>query len=391
MVKDFGAFAKKEVVLEPLNTGELSGLSFAVKDVFAIKGHQSTAGNPDWLKTHPAAASTAFSLSLLLNNGARLEGTTITDELMYSLNGENFYYGTPINPKDPKRIPGGSSCGSAVAVAAELTDFAIGTDTGGSVRIPSSYSGIYGIRPTHNIVDMEGVIPLAKSFDTVGWMARDAETLRKVGNVLIKEEGSREPFTRILMADDAWELIEPNAKEALLTELKKWQTASLTHSQTVLANEGLADWAETFRMLQGREIWEEHGKWIEKYKPSFGPGIAERFQWASTLAEADMSPFIKKRRMIQENMEKLLKDDGLLIIPTSPGKAPLLNLSVEELELRRSRTFQLCCIAGLTGFPQVNIPLAEVDGVPVGVSVIAGKGQDKKLLQFIASLEANKR
>ena len=393
MVKDFGAYADKEVVREPLNKGELSGLSFAVKDVFGIKGHRSTAGNPDWLKTHPEAQETAPSIGLLLNSGARLEGTTITDELMYSLNGENFHYGTPINPKDPKRIPGGSSCGSAVAVAAGLTDFAIGTDTGGSVRIPSSYCGIYGIRPTHDFVNIEGVIPLAKSFDTVGWMARDAETLWKVGNVLIEEEQEKEtaPFTRIIMAEDAWELIEPNAKEALLAELKNLETSSLPHYQEILADEGLTEWAETFRMLQGREIWEEHGDWIKQYNPSFGPGIAERFQWASTLAEADTAPFLEKRRMIQEKMEKLLKNDGLLIIPTSPGKAPLLNLSVEELELRRSRTFQLCCIAGLTGLPQVNIPLAEVDGVPVGVSVIAGKRQDKRLLQMVASLEVNKK
>ena len=391
MIKDFGAYADKEVVREPLKKGELSGLSFAVKDVFAIKGHRSTAGNPDWLKTHPEAKETAPSISLLLNSGARLEGTTITDELMYSLNGENYHYGTPINPKDPKRIPGGSSCGSAVAVAAGLTDFAIGTDTGGSIRIPSSYCGIYGIRPTHDFVNMEGVIPLAKSFDTVGWMARDAETLWKVGNVLIEEETETVPFTRMIMANDAWELIEPHAKEALLAELENWDTSSLTHSQTVLADEGLAEWAETFRMLQGREIWEEHGDWIEQFNPSFGPGISERFQWASTIAEADIAPYLEKRRMIQEKMEKLLKNDGILIIPTSPGKAPLLNLSVEELEVRRSRTFQLCCIAGLTGLPQVNIPLAEVDGVPVGVSVIAGKRQDKRLLLLAASLEANKK
>lgn len=391
MVKDFGAYADKEVVREPLNKGELSGLSFAVKDVFAIKGHRSTAGNPDWLKTHPEAKETAPTISRLLNSGARLEGTTITDELMYSLNGENFHYGTPINPKDPKRIPGGSSCGSAVAVAAGLTDFAIGTDTGGSIRIPSSYCGIYGIRPTHGFVNIGGVIPLAKSFDTVGWMARDAQTLWKVGNVLIEEEKETAPFTRIIMAEDAWELIEPNAKKALLAELKNWETSSFTHSQEVLADEGLAEWAETFRMLQGREIWEEHGEWIEQCKPSFGPGIAERFQWASTLAEVDIKPYLEKRRMIQEKMEKLLKNDDILIIPTSPGKAPLLNLSVEELELRRSRTFQLCCIAGLTGLPQVNIPLAEVDGVPVGVSMIAGKRQDKRLLQLAASFEANKK
>lgn len=387
--KDFGAYADKQVVLEPVNTGELSGLSFAVKDVFAIQGHRSTAGNPDWLKTHHAAKETAPALTSLLHAGARLEGTTITDELMYSLNGENFHYGTPVNPKDPKRIPGGSSCGSAVAVAAGLADFAIGTDTGGSVRIPSSYCGIYGIRPTHDIVQIDDVIPLSKSFDTVGWMARDASTLWKVGRVLIEAEETGS-FTRMITVEDAWKLIDIEAKEALLTELHKWDTDSMEQSTTILAEEGLAEWAETFRMLQGREIWQEHGEWIQTYNPTFGPGIAERFKWASTLTDSDISPYLQKRSMITEKVEKLLKDDGVLILPTAPGTAPLLNLPVEELEVRRSRTFQLCCIAGLTGLPQVNIPLAEVNGVPVGLSIIAGKRQDRKLLKWIAQLEANR-
>lgn len=170
-----------------MQSGPLSGLSFAVKDVFDIKGNTSGAGNPDWLRTHPPAESTAPALLALLQRGAALEGTTQTDELMYSLNGENAHYGTPINPVAPDRIPGGSSSGSAVAAAAGLVDFAIGTDTGGSIRIPSSYCGLYGFRPTHGAVSTEGLIPLAHSFDTVGWMSRDVNILLKTGCVLLKK------------------------------------------------------------------------------------------------------------------------------------------------------------------------------------------------------------
>ncbi|MFP3721725.1 amidase [Niallia circulans] len=382
-MSDFSAYIEKNISLNPIKRGNLDGLTFAVKDVFAIKDYLSSAGNPDWLSSHPPAKETAPVITSLLNNGARLQGTTITDELMYSLNGENFHYGTPVNPKAPNRIPGGSSSGSAVTVAAKRTDFSLGTDTGGSIRIPTSYCGIYGIRPSHGAVNIEGVIPLAKSFDTVGWMANDAEILNEVGKVLlpVQRDGS---FTRFIMGSDAWALADQEVHKAFAPLLEKLELSVPNYATTVIAEEGLQEWSEVFRMLQGREIWQEHGEWIQKAKPTFGPGIAERFKWASTIKDEDLAPYYQLRRNIQQRMEELLKDDAVLIIPTAPGIAPLLNLPVYELEERRKQTFQLCCIAGLTGFPQVNIPLTTSNGVPVGFSFIAGRNQDRNLLQLVA-------
>ncbi|CAM5707503.1 putative amidase [Streptomyces afghaniensis 772] [Streptomyces afghaniensis] len=382
-MSDFGAYIDKNISLKPMKRGNLDGLTFAVKDVFAIKDYLSSAGNPDWLSSHPPAKETAPVITSLLNNGARLQGITITDELMYSLNGENFHYGTPVNPKAPNRIPGGSSSGSAVTVAAKRTDFSLGTDTGGSIRIPSSYCGIYGIRPSHGAVNIEGVIPLAKSFDTVGWMANDAEILNEVGKVLLpaQRDGS---FTRFIMGSDAWALADQEVHKAFAPLLEKLKQSVPNYTTTVIAEEGLQEWSEVFRMLQGKEIWQEHGEWIQKVKPKFGPGIAERFKWASTIKDEDLAPYHQLRRKIQQRMEELLKDDAVLIIPTAPGIAPLLNLPVYELEERRKQTFQLCCIAGLTGFPQVNIPLTTSNGVPVGLSLIASRNQDRKLLRLVA-------
>ncbi|MEZ2717532.1 amidase [Niallia circulans] len=382
-MSDFGAYIDKNISLKPMKRGNLDGLTFAVKDVFAIKDYLSSAGNPDWLSSHPPAKETAPVITSLLNNGARLQGITITDELMYSLNGENFHYGTPVNPKAPNRIPGGSSSGSAVTVAAKRTDFSLGTDTGGSIRIPSSYCGIYGIRPSHGAVNIEGVIPLAKSFDTVGWMANDAEILNEVGKVLLpaQRDGS---FTRFIMGSDAWALADQEVHKAFAPLLGKLKQSVPNYTTTVIAEEGLQEWSEVFRMLQGKEIWQEHGEWIQKVKPTFGPGIAERFKWASTIKDEDLAPYHQLRRKIQQRMEELLKDDAVLIIPTAPGIAPLLNLPVYELEERRKQTFQLCCIAGLTGFPQVNIPLTTSNGVPVGLSLIASRNQDRNLLRLVA-------
>ncbi|GKU84818.1 amidase [Niallia sp. NCCP-28] len=383
MENKYGAYMDKKLTVNPTNNGELRGMSFAVKDVFDIKGHNSSAGNPDWLQTHGPAKTTASSLQKLLNSGAVLKGTTITDELMYSLNGENFHYGTPVNPADEKRIPGGSSCGSAVTVAAGLTDFSIGTDTGGSVRIPSSYCGIFGMRPTHGLIAIDGVIPLAKSFDTVGWMAKNADILLKVGNVLINKKTVAAPFTQFVLAEDAWKL----ADEKVIPVLKRiLETKVSINSSTILAEEGLEEWKEVFRVLQGKEIWQEHGDWIKKENPTFGPGIKERFEMASKITEEEVESATKKRKEIVRKMKELLKEDTILIIPTSPDVAPLLNLPTADLEEKRSQTLQLCCIAGLSGLPQVNVPVANIGGAPIGLSFIAGENQDIRLLQWVADM-----
>lgn len=382
-VDDYRAYMDKNIELLSMNKGNLDGFTFAVKDVYAIKGYSSSAGNPDWLASHEPATQTANSILALLKNGATLKGTTITDELMYSLNGENYHYGTPINPKDKNRIPGGSSSGSAVTVAAGLTDFSLGTDTGGSIRIPSSYCGIYGIRPTHGVIDIKGVIPLAKSFDTVGWMANTPEILLSVGETLLPANNNKDEFSKFIVAKDAWELSNEEIVTAFQPILEAIKKSASQYETINLAEEGLKEWAETFRILQGLEIWEEHKDWITQEKPKFGPGIAERFQMASLIDSNEKEKYRKKRSIIRDKMEMLLKEDGVLIIPTAPGKAPLVNLPVADLEVYRSNTLQLCCIAGLSGFPQVNIPFCGVNGTPIGLSFIAGKNQDLKLLQYV--------
>lgn len=384
----WGAYSRRDLTLEPLSEGMLSGLTFAAKDVFAVKGHVSGAGNPDWERTHEAADRHAAAIELLLASGARLDGMTHTDELMFSLNGENFHYGTPVNPKAPDRIPGGSSSGSAVVVAAGLADFAIGTDTGGSVRIPSSYCGIYGFRPTHGRVAIEGVIPLSVTFDTVGWMAGSAKLLKRAGEPLLGPAGDEgAAFGRLIVAEDAMAAADPETREALEPFVEQIASAFASRESATVAPEGLAEWMRMFRVVQGLDIWREHGEWIERTKPRFGPGIAERFAWTSTL---DPEAGRAERRAVSDIRKRLgdfLGEDGVLVIPTAPGPALLRNMQGDRLEERRSRTMQLSCIAGIGGLPQITLPWAEVGGCPVGLSLVAGPGQDRKLLNWAADWE----
>ena len=155
--------------------------------------------------------------------------------------------------------------------------------------------------------------------------------------------------------------------------------------------EGLSEWSNLFRNIQGVEAWKEHGDWIQEVHPTFGPDIAGRFQWASTLDQDEFEPNCRVKEGIKKNLSNLLKDNGLLVIPTAPGEAPLLGLSDEELEQYRSRTMQLTCIAGLSGFPQITIPFVKENGLPIGLSFIANQYQDLKLLKwarnFVQALE----
>jgi amidase len=386
MQSGWNAYIKEDLIVEPTGGGLLSKLDFAVKDVFAIAGHTNSAGNPDWLDSHGPAAAHAEAVDRLLRHGARVKGAAVTDELMFSLNGENHYYGTPVNPSAPGCIPGGSSSGSAVAVAAGLADFALGTDTGGSVRVPSSYCGLFGIRPTHGLVPIGGVIPLAASFDTVGWMARDADTLQRVGQVLIggAEESGGE-FRRLIVAGDAWEIADERCRQALAGPLSVLE-GMMDSRRVTLAPQGLADWAATFRTLQGFEIWSAHGEWIRDRKPRFGPGIAERFVWASTLRREDYDRALPVRRRIREALAALLAGDGLLVIPTVPCTAPRIGLADAEIERTRAKVMQLSCIAGLGGLPQVTMPFRSRDGLPVGLSFIAGPRQDLRLLRWVGEV-----
>ncbi|MED3824222.1 amidase [Priestia flexa] len=382
----WNAFLNKEIIAEPTNHGVLSGKTFALKDVFDVKGHTASAGNPYWLHTHEQASDHAEAVKSLLASGAKLTGVTHTDELMYGLNGENFHYGTPLHPINHNRIPGGSSSGSAVAVAAGLVDFAIGTDTGGSIRIPASYCGVYGFRPTHGSLSVKGLIPLAPSFDTVGFMAKDINTMLDVASVLFASQATAPSFENVVGVNNLFELTDEEACKKVEVLL---EDHAVSYKNLQLSYK-LSECMEAFRTLQGIEIWRAHGEWIKRYNPTFGPDVAERFEWASTLKEEDMSDAKQIRDTITKELTHLLDGQTILVIPTAPGVAPLKNAVGPELQNRRLYTLQMTCLAGLAGLPQLTIPAGYVNQLPVGLSVIAGRNQDQQLVKWVQAWMGSK-
>jgi amidase len=383
-----GAFCRHtHVALKGSGSGPLAGLTFGVKDIYDIAGHRTGFGSPDWFATHAAAARTAPTVQRILNAGADMVGKTHTDELTYSLNGENPHYGTPVNINAPGRIPGGSSSGSAAAVAAGLCDFALGSDTGGSVRAPASYCGIYGIRPTHGRVSLEGACPLAPSFDTAGWFARDATLLERVGQVLLGEARAQAPG-RLLLARDAFELAGDAITQALQPAVRTLAKLLGEPEEVVIAADGLTQWFQVFRTLQAAEVWVQHGTWINHVKPQLGPGVKERIQWASSVAPRDVGPAKSKREDIARRMNERLDGNALLVLPTVPGIAPRLNTPPAELDDFRGRAMSLLCVAGLARLPQVSIPAARLEGCPLGLSLLGARGSDLMLLGVAKALAA---
>ncbi|MGE3702018.1 MAG: amidase [Hyphomicrobiaceae bacterium] len=385
-----GAFCRhNHVALKGSVKGPLAGLTFAVKDLFHIEGHRTGFGHPDWLATHPPAARTAPAVQLLLDAGADMVGRTHCDELCYSLTGENVHYGAPTNVNAPGRISGGSSNGSAAAVAGGLVDFALGSDCGGSVRVPASYCGILGLRPTWGSVSLDEAVPFGPSFDVAGWFARDAGILEKVGRVLLQKDATSRKPSRLRIARDGFALLEPAARAALAPAVAHLEVLIAEGEEIDVAPDGLVAWFETFRTIQAAEVWASLGAWVNETRPNLGPGIKERIEWAATVTPDLLAEANAHRAEVRVRMDEVIGPDDVLCLPTSPRAAPLLGTPVDQIEIEyRNQAMCLLCIAGLAGLPQLSLPMATIDGLPLGLSIVGRQGSDMMLLAIAVQVAA---
>jgi amidase len=379
---DLGAFVPgARCERKPTASGPLNGLRFAVKDLIDVAGYRTGGGNPDWLRDQTPAPRSAPVVEALLGGGASLTGKTVTDELAFSLEGRNAHYGTPINPACPERLPGGSSSGSAVAVAGRLVDFALGTDTGGSVRVPASFVGVFGMRPSHGSVSLAGVLPFAPSYDTVGWFARDADTLAKVGAVVLPKRQPA-PISRLILVRDAFDLVAPSAASLLLEILNDWPI----DGEAKIFNGEEHVWLECYRVLQGFDVWQSLGAWIAATKPRFGAAIAQRFADAATITLAEVENYRPVRASFAARVRALAPPDTALVVPTAPCAALRRDLDGAAIGAFYRRALALTSVAGHSGTPQINLPLCRDEGCPLGVSIIGAPGCDLALLDLAVRL-----
>jgi amidase len=376
----FGAFMPgPRITLPGAASGPLAGLRFGLKDLFDVAGHVSTFGNPDWARTHPPAAITAPCVTMLTEAGAAMVGKTVTVELAAGLTGENLWYGMPVNPAAPERVPGGSSSGSAAGVAGGLFEFALGSDTAGSVRIPASYCGVYGIRPSWGAVNPCGVLPLGPSFDTVGWFAREAAILRRVGEVLLPPDPPR-ALGPLLKAEEAWMNADPAVAAALTPALERLEAAFGRAVQVEVAVEGLHAFFDAFRACNTEENLAALGAWVAAVKPKLSPAVQARFDQAPHQPAAKTAWARHLRAIAGARIRGLLGGGAVLVFPTSPIVAPRRDVGPQEIQEVRERTIGVTSIAGFSGAPEVTLPVARVEGAPVGLSLLAAPGSDRALL-----------
>ena len=382
-----GAFVSHgRVIRLPRQPGPLSGVTVAVKDLFDWAGLPTGAGNPTWLATHPVPDRDAPVLSALLDAGATLYGKTVTDELAYSVHGDNVHDGTPKNTAAQGRVPGGSSSGSSSAVAAGLVNAALGTDTGGSIRVPGAYCGLFGLRTTHGLIDRAGVVPLAPSFDTVGWLTRSPKALDQLARVLLPGLEANRYWARVRTLPEAEALTDDETRGALgaLTDRLGLETTPLVGLTDPYG--GLEGLRRTYATIQGWEAWRSHGSWITAHTPAFGPAIAARFQVASqvTVEEADRARKVLVR--FRADLRAALGTNGVLVLPSAAGPAPKLGEDEAQVEEVRMRTLRLTCPAGLGGLPQLTLPFRGPDTLPRGVGLVGPAGSDRALVAWAVRL-----
>lgn len=381
--------------INPYHTGELSGLNFGIKDNIDVINEITGYGSPSWAETHPIPVANAICLDQLLSAGATSLGKTHTDELAYSLIGINSFYGTPLNPKAPDRVPGGSSSGSASAVASGLVDFAIGTDTGGSVRVPASNCGIWGYRPSHGLISVAGVAALAPSFDTVGIFSNTAEILEQVMSVLLAENTNQyNESVSLCFLDEILQLCDKQILKSIMpvmSEIANYHSVEHLTLSMITEKHVNCEWLfEQSGLLLSAEIWNTFGSWVESSDRKLSIGVEQGLKnRAKSANRKDIQNGIHNMKSFSRKLNWYLNKGNILCFPTTLDLAPKIDQITDDLLSKYyPRAMGVNAISGFSRTPQITIPFTNHDGVPVGISFIAGYGQDMILMKFCKELHA---
>lgn len=363
--------------------GSLSGTTLAVKDIFDVRGLITGCGNPTKASESKPASNNAVCVQVLLDQGAEFIGKTQTDELAFSLMGQNVHFPYPVNPESPLRVTGGSSSGSAAAVAGGLADIALGSDTGGSIRAPAAFCGLIGLRTTHGRVSKKGAMPLAPSLDTVGWFAKDIELYEKVGAALLGEDWQKTPLQKLVFMPILEQLLlNQQSVDAYRAMFARIHNQFANVQPAAQPTNSLDELYFCFRQIQGSEAWQSHGNWISSGQKNLSKGVFERFAYGANVSAGDLADQLERRVRFTAEFEDILGDDGVLVLPTVPGIAPLSREPYEEQQIYREQALRLLCLAGLSGLPQITLPLSEVDGAPFAISLIAPRHRDMALIDL---------
>lgn len=371
--------------------GPLAGLTVAVKDLFAVKGYRIGAGNPTFLNESRAEKTMAPAVGDLIQGGASLRGIARTDEFAYSIAGDNAHYGTPPNGAVAGALPGGSSSGVATAVATGQAEIGLATDTAGSIRVPASYQGLWGLRTTHGLVPRQGLLPLAQSFDTVGWLTRRGDVLARVVDWCLNSDETitetpspdLDLTLRFAVPVEVLAATEPDTRSAFEELTGRLQAIGAEVTEVELGD--LDDYYEPFRLVQGAEAWRNNGDWVDAHPGALGAAVAERFATAAKISEQTEDDARAQLGELRARLRDLV-GDTVIWMPTVPGPAPMWTAKGDRVDAVRHATLRMTTPAAIGGLPALSIPLLSVDSqlgpAPVGACVISAPGSDAALVRL---------
>ncbi|SMH36415.1 Asp-tRNAAsn/Glu-tRNAGln amidotransferase A subunit [Rathayibacter oskolensis] len=368
-------------------SGVLDGLDVAVKDLFALEGQRIGAGLPVRLAEAPIETATAPAVGMLLDAGASVRGIAQTDEFAYSIAGRNSGYGTPPNPAVPGAIPGGSSSGPATAVSLGQAAVGLATDTAGSIRVPASYQGLWGLRTTHGAVPVVGLLPLAPSFDTVGWLTRDPQTLLRVAEVGLTGAPRVSVDPRFVVAEALLAQVEPAVRTAFATAVDELVASGALAAPERIELPPVTEMFEAFRLVQAAEAWDSDGEWVTAHPGVLAPDVQARFDAASRVDAATERAARERVAAYRSRLDAVL-DGRVLLVPSASSVAPALDASPEEIDAARTATLGITCLAGIGGYPALSVPRLAVGGRPVGLCLVGPRGSDLALVDLAAALPA---
>jgi len=362
--------------------GPLSGFRLAVKDLFDVAGYPTAAGNAAVLAASGIKTSTAPLVQTLLDAGACFVGKTNTDELAYSLVGGNIHFGMPINPRDPDLIPGGSSSGSAVAVAAGLADIGLGTDTSGSIRLPAAVNGLIGWRPTHGSLDNRALRPLAPSFDVPGFMTKSLEPMAAVMSAVgMPAANDRTPS--ILIPEDIFATIDDAVTDEMIASLRS--NGMAVREVGSISSLSLDELAWAFTTILQREAWESNRSLFERSPQAIAPDIAARLLTGSLLNGGEVQEASRIREHFSREIGRLFAENVLVALPTLAVRPPGRDTAPQCLATFRSACIKLLCLSGLSSCPQLTFPIARPGG-NISLSLFGKRGADRMLVDVAQRL-----
>ncbi|WP_382304710.1 AtzH-like domain-containing protein [Herbiconiux sp. UC225_62] len=396
----------------PSGGGALAGLSVAVKDLYDLAGYAVGAGVPEFLAEAIPADSDADAVAALRAAGAAVQGIAQTDEFAYSIAGRNVHYGTPPNPAVPGAIPGGSSSGPAAAVALGQAAIGLATDTAGSIRVPASYQGLWGLRTTHGSVSARGLLPLAPSFDTVGWLTRSPQTLRAAAAATFAGAPGPTPVRVAGIGPDDRDgdgVAHPGAGASSALEPRYVVSADLVSSCAedvqaafratvehpvfgVVESVDLGDLDAAFaafRTVQAAEAWRVHGQWVAAHPGVLGADIAERFEIASRVTAEEEAEARAESADARARFDAVL-EGRILLLPSASSAAPALDAPADVIAAARAATLRMTAVAGTGGYPAVSAPVLRVPdpsgSAPVGLCFVGARGADLALIDLAAGV-----